>query len=143
MFLLWVTPLELALTVNGNVPSGVGPEGTLVLPPPQETRNVRTMRHRMSPILLKPPREAPSTRANTAAREYQSVEPGLCKKAAGRAVVLTARLKSRNSLPLCKSSEAGENAQLAPCGRLLQLKVTRPLKAVGPGGIAAPEITMA
>jgi hypothetical protein len=52
MFLLWVTPLELALTVNGNVPAGVGPEGTL-LPLPQEMTNPRRMKHSKSPILLK------------------------------------------------------------------------------------------
>lgn len=52
----------------------------------------------------------------------------------GRADVLTARLQSTDLLPLCKSSEAGENVQFAPCGRLLQLKLTRPLKAVGHAG---------
>src|SRR6185369_5187121 len=100
--------------------------------------NASMMRHRTSPN-LKRLRDAPRTRANTAAREYQSLEPGLCKEAAGRAVVVTLRLKSKNSPVDSKDSEAGENVQLAPCGRLPQLKLTRPVKAVGPGGMAAPE----
>src|SRR6476661_3202822 len=87
MFLLWVTVLEVALTVNRNAPAGVGPEGTLPLPPPQEIANTRIIKNTESPILLKRLRDTPRTRANTAAREYQSLKPGLCKEAAGRAVV--------------------------------------------------------
>src|SRR6476469_9643110 len=100
--------------------------------------NASMIKHRTSPN-LKRLRDAPRTRANTAAREYQSFEPGLCKEAAGRAVVLTLTLVSKNSPVDPKGTEAGENTQLAPCGRLLQLKETMPLKAVGPGGMAAPE----
>src|SRR5438270_3926670 len=91
------------------------------------------MKHKNSPILFKRMPDAPRTRAKTAAREYQTLIPGLCKEAAGRAVVLTARLDCKNSLlPLCKGSEAGENVQLAPCGRLLQLRLTMPLKVGTP-----------
>ena len=135
MVLLWVTPLEVALTENGNVPAGVGPGGAL-LPPPQEMVNANARKHNTALILLKRQRVAPNRRANTMAKEYQSFKPGLCKEAAGRAVVLTARPKSP---AFCgKSAEAGEKIQLAPCGRLLQLKLTRPLKTAGPGGIEAP-----
>src|SRR5438270_9247201 len=139
MVLLWVTPLEVALTENGNVPAGVGPGGTLLLPPPQEMINPKAIKHNTALILLKRLRAAPSRRANTMAKEYQSFEPGLCKDAAGRAVVLTARLTFTNSPVDPKETGPGENTQLAPCGRLLQLKVTMPIKPVGPGGMAAPE----
>jgi len=139
MVLLWVTPLEVAFTENGNVPGGVGPGGALLLPP-QEMVNANAAKHNTALILLKRLRVAPSRRANTMAKEYQSFEPGLCKDAAGRAVVLTLRLMSKNSPVDPKETWAGENTQLAPCGRLLQLNVTMPIKAVGPGGMAAPEI---
>ncbi len=119
----------------------MGTDGTLLLPPPQETTNPRSIKHETRPILLKGLREAPTMRANIAASEYQSFKSGLHKEAAGRAVVLTARLKFTYSLKACKSSEASENVQLAPGGRLLQLKLTRPLKVVE-AGTAAPERTM-
>ena len=138
MVLLWVTLLEVALTENGNVPAGVGPGGALLLPP-QEMIKANAAQHNTALILLKRLRVAPSRRANTMAKEYQSFEPGWCKDAAGRAVVLTLTLVFKNSPVDPKETEAGENTQLAPCGRLLQLRVTMPLKAVGPGGMAAPE----
>src|SRR5438270_10094082 len=90
------------------------------------------IKQRKSPTPFQRLRDAPSKRASTIAKEYQSFEPGLCKEAAGRAVVLTVRLMFTDSVPGCKDSEPGENTQLAPCGRLLQLKLTIPLKAVGP-----------
>src|SRR5690349_10002460 len=121
------------------MPVGVGPEG-LLLPPPQEIANTRIMKNTESPIFLKRLWDAPRTRANTAAREYQSLKPGSCKEASGGAVVLTSKPTAIDSFPLCNCTEAGENAQLAPCGRLLQLKLTRPLKAAGPGGLVAPDI---
>jgi hypothetical protein len=71
-------------------------------------------------------------------KEYQSFEPGVWNDAAPLAVVLTFALKPMNCMPPCKLIELGEKVQLAPGGRLLQLKLTVPLKELGAGGEVAP-----
>ena len=47
------------------------------------------IKHKKRPILLKRLPDTPKMRANIPARVYQSLKPGVCKEAAGRAVVLT------------------------------------------------------
>ncbi|HLK08776.1 MAG TPA: hypothetical protein VKV30_12555 [Candidatus Angelobacter sp.] len=47
-----------------------------------------------------------------------------------------------NSFPGSKATGMGVKAQLAPGGKLLQLRVKAPVKLVGPGGLVAPSADM-
>jgi len=94
--------LEVPFTTNENVPAGVGAGGLLL--PPQDVNKPKTKKQVNNATLLRDLPDATRARANTAASEYQSLKPGRCKAAEGRAVVFTSRRNVTNSLPGDKAS---------------------------------------